>query len=254
MIKEQILNKLEGFNVQKITINQKGIKLQIQLNPNEDANKEEIIIRNLLSDYSVDITFFVKNETTKPFKKIIGVSSGKGGVGKSTIALHIAYALKEMGYKVGILDADIYAPSIPVFLNVHENPISIDGRLIEPIQTPQGFQLLSMGLFLQENQAAMWRGPMLASAFTQFLEQSNWDCDYLVIDFPPGTSDIHMSCAKIASFAEILLVSIPSRLAYTDVYRMYAVLRAFQDCIFNYSLKIFRFYRLLIIFWISIFI
>ena len=158
----------------------------------DQANKEEIIIRNLLSDYSVDITFFVKNETTKPFKKIIGVSSGKGGVGKSTIALHIAYALKEMGYKVGILDADIYAPSIPVFLNVHENPISIDGRLIEPIQTPQGFQLLSMGLFLQENQAAMWRGPMLASAFTQFLEQSNWDCDYLVIDFPPGTSDTNL--------------------------------------------------------------
>lgn len=226
MIKEKILKKLEGLDIKKIAINENGVKLQVQLLPGEDAAKQEIIIKNLLSDFDVQITFFIKDESKKPFKKIIGISSGKGGVGKSTISLHIAFALKEMGFKVGILDADIYAPSIPVFLNVNENPISVDGRTIEPIKTEHGFQLLSMGLFLKENQAAMWRGPMLASAFNQFLEQGNWDCEYLIIDLPPGTTDIHMSCSKIAAHAEFVLVGMPNKLVYTDVYRMYAVLRS----------------------------
>ncbi len=226
MIKEKILKKLIGYDIKKISINSDAVKLQIQLGEHDNAEIEEKKIRNLLEDMNVYITFFKKDQTKQPFKKVIGISSGKGGVGKSTIALNIAFALKEKGYKVGILDADIYAPSMPVLLNVSEHPTSLDGRLIEPIKTPHGFQLLSMGLFLQENQSALWRGPMLASAFTQFLEQSNWDCEYLVIDLPPGTSDIHMACSKIASFSEFFLISTPSKLAYTDAYRMYAVLRA----------------------------
>jgi len=226
MIKKQILNKLAGFEVQKLVVSQNGVKLQIKLGPGEDAARQETIIRNLLSDFEVQVTFIIVDESKKPFKNIIGVSSGKGGVGKSTIALHLAFALKEMGFRVGILDADIYAPSVPVLLNVRENPISTDGRTIEPITTAHGFQLLSMGLFLQDNQSAMWRGPMLASAFNQFLDQGNWDCEYLIIDLPPGTTDIHMSCSKIATYSEFLLVGAPSKLVYADVYRMYAVLRA----------------------------
>ncbi len=226
MLQEKILSKLKEFVVTKINISGNIVKLQVQLLPSQNAQTQETLLKNLLPDFDVRITFFVKEETKKRFKKIIGVSSGKGGVGKSTVALHIAFSLKEMGYKVGILDADIYAPSIPVFLDEKENPISKDGRLIEPIETKQGFQLLSMGLFLKENQSPIWKGPMLSAAFSQFLEQGNWECDYLVIDFPPGTTDVHMACAKVAPDAQILLVGMPSKVVYADVMRMYVVLRA----------------------------
>lgn len=225
MLQEKILSKLIGFDIAKIQVSGNSIRLHVKLRKDDNAQIQEELIKKLLPDYEVSILFFVKDEGKKPFKKIIGVCSGKGGVGKSTVSLHLAFALKEMGFKVGILDADIYAPSIPVFLNVHENPISVDGRLIEPVKT-HGFSVLSMGLFLQENQSAMWRGPMLAAAFTQFLEQGNWDCDYLIIDFPPGTSDIHMSCARVAPDIEMLLVGMPDKVVYADVRRMYVVLRA----------------------------
>jgi Mrp family chromosome partitioning ATPase len=153
MLQEKILSKLTQFNITKINITNDTIKLQIELKKGENAITQETIIKNLLPEFNINITFFIKDCSKKGFKKIIGISSGKGGVGKSTIALHIAFALKEMGYKVGILDADIYGPSIPVFLNECENPKSQDGRLIDPIITKHGFQLLSMGLFLKENQS-----------------------------------------------------------------------------------------------------
>lgn len=223
---EKILSRLKDFHINKIQFADNILKLQVRLKQGQNAQVQEDIIKNMLPEHQVIVTFYMKEEAKKRFKKIIGISSGKGGVGKSTVALHIAFGLKEMGYKVGILDADIYAPSIPVFLNERENPISKDGRLIEPINTKHGFQLLSMGLFLQDNQSAMWRGPMLSAAFTQFLEQGNWECDYLIIDFPPGTTDIHMACAKVAPDAQILLVGMPSRVVYADVMRMYVVLRA----------------------------
>lgn len=226
MLKEMIFSKLNDYKVAKFSLHGSELKLQIELRKDQNAAIAEENIKNLLPEYNVNITFFMKEQQVKPFKKIIGISSGKGGVGKSTVSLHIAFALKEMGYKIGILDADIYAPSIPVFLNENRNPGSQDGRLIDPIITEHGFELLSMGLFLQQKQSAMWRGPMLSMAFTQFLEQGNWNCDYLIIDFPPGTTDIHMACSKIAPEAEILLVGMPNKVVYADVMRMYVVLRA----------------------------
>lgn len=226
MLQTEILSKLNGFDVKKIVVEGQVLKLQILLKPGDNADFQETIIKNIFPNYEVHIMFIMQDVQKKKFKKIIGVSSGKGGVGKSTVTLHMAFALKEKGYRVGILDADIYAPSIPVFLNAKGQPGSSDGRLIDPIKTDHGFQMLSMGLFLQDNQSAMWRGPMLASAFAQFLEQGNWDCDYLLIDFPPGTSDIHMSCAKVAPDIEMLLVGTPERVVYADVMRMYVVLRS----------------------------
>lgn len=226
MLQENILAKLSQFNITKISINNNLVKLQIQLKKGENYKVQEDLIKSLLPEFNVSITFFIKDDEKKRFKKIIGISSGKGGVGKSTVALQLSFALKEMGYKVGILDADIYGPSIPVFLNESTNPKSQDGRLIDPIITKHGFQLLSMGLFLKENQSPMWRGALLSSAFTQFLEQGNWDCDFLVIDFPPGTTDIHTACSKVAPDTQMLLVATPSKIVYADVLRMYVVLRA----------------------------
>lgn len=223
---EKILKQLEDYKIENISIKDNIVKLQISLKSNQNAAKEEEIIKKLLPNYQLQLTFLIKNEEKKPFKKIIGISSGKGGVGKSTISLHLAFALKEMGYKIGILDADIYAPSIPGLLNISEPPISLDGRLIEPIKTKHGFELLSMGLFLKENQSTLWRGPLLANAFNQFLEQGNWNCDYLIIDLPPGTSDIHMALAKTAPQTEIILVGTPSKIVYTDVNRMYITTKA----------------------------
>lgn len=226
MLRDKILKKLEGFKVTYIKVEGNFIKLQIELKPGQVSAEQEILIKNLLSDYEVKVTFFMKQEEKSKFKKVIGISSGKGGVGKSTVSLHIAYSLKEMGYKVGLLDADIYAPSLPVFLNASGNPRSEDGRHIDPIKTAHGFQLLSMGLFLKETESTLWRGPMLSMAFTQFLEQGNWDCDYLIVDLPPGTADIHMACAKVVPDAEFLLVGMPSKVVYADVRRMYTVLRS----------------------------
>ncbi len=217
---DKILEKLKDFKATKINFENNVVKIQIQLSKEDNAIEQEKLIKEILKEHECQITFFIKDESVKPFKKIFAICSGKGGVGKSSISLHIAFRLKELGYKVGILDADIYAPSIPAFLNVFETPVSNDGRLIEPIKT-HDMQLLSMGLFLKNNQATIWRGPILGSAFNQFLEQGNWNCDYLIIDMPPGTSDIHMNLAKLAPYAEIILISEPNKIAYTDVEKMF---------------------------------
>jgi ATP-binding protein involved in chromosome partitioning len=219
-----IFEKYENVKLISFKENEGSYKLIIQV-PKAFAKKRlEDEIKAVLEG-KVNFVFYEQEEVTgHSFKKIIGVSSGKGGVGKSSISLHLAFALKEMGYKVGLLDADIYGPSIPVFLNINEKPTSLDGRTIQPIET-HGFQVLSMGLFLDNNQAAIWRGPMLVSAFTQFLEQGNWDCDYLIVDFPPGTGELHMTCSKIAPDLESLIVTIPSKVSYADAFKMFVTLK-----------------------------
>jgi Mrp family chromosome partitioning ATPase len=220
-----VIKRLEGFKVIKITLNDDQVDLQIQLAPDQNAITQESIIKNLLSEYRVILTFIVK-ESSKQFKDIIAIGSGKGGVGKSTVSLHLAFALKEMGYSVGILDADIYAPSMPTLLNSFEQPTSSDGRLIDPIKTPYGFELLSMGFFVQNNQAVLWQPAMLGAAFNQFLEQGNWQCDYLIVDLPPGTSEIHANLSKVAPQAKTILVTEPTKIAYADLLKMYITVKS----------------------------
>ena len=225
MKKENLLVKLSHINISKIEINGTRIKLQVLLSTSENAAKVEEDIQERLKGYDVSIICIIKEVPIKKIKKIIGISSGKGGVGKSTVALNLALTLKEMGHSVGLLDADIYAPSIPVFFNINKTPVSNDGRLIEPVMVNE-IQILSMGLFLQDNQAAMWRSPILSAAFAQFLEQGNWQCDYLIVDFPPGTCDLHMACSKLIPDISMLLISTPNKVVYSDVMRMYVTLRA----------------------------
>ncbi|HIT83936.1 MAG TPA: Mrp/NBP35 family ATP-binding protein [Candidatus Avibacteroides faecavium] len=153
-------------------------------------------------------------------KNIIAVSSGKGGVGKSTVAANLAVALSKLGYKVGLLDADIFGPSIPKMFSVEDaRPYAeeVDGRdLIIPIEK-YGIKLLSIGFFVEPNQATLWRGGMASNALKQLIGDSNWgDLDYFVIDLPPGTSDIHLTIVQTLAVTGVVAVSTPQEVALAD--------------------------------------
>ena len=153
-------------------------------------------------------------------KNIIAVASGKGGVGKSTVATNLAIALSKSGAAVGLIDADIYGPSIPKMFNVEgQRPMvnKIDGvDIIEPIES-YGIKLLSIGFFINPDDALVWRGPMATNALKQLLLQSNWgELDYLMVDLPPGTSDVHLTLVQEVSVTGAIIVSTPQEVALAD--------------------------------------
>lgn len=153
-------------------------------------------------------------------KNIIAVSSGKGGVGKSTVAANLAIALARLGYKVGLLDTDIFGPSMPKMFGVEqERPYAVkkDGRdLIEPIEK-YGVKMLSIGFFVNPDTATLWRGGMATSALKQLIADADWgDLDYFVLDTPPGTSDIHLTLLQTLSITGAVIVSTPQKVALAD--------------------------------------
>ncbi|MEG1839120.1 MAG: Mrp/NBP35 family ATP-binding protein [Bacteroidaceae bacterium] len=153
-------------------------------------------------------------------KNIIAVSSGKGGVGKSTVAANLAVALAKMGYKVGLLDADIFGPSMPKMFRVEDaRPYAekIDGReLIIPIEK-YGLKLLSIGFFIDPAQATLWRGGMASNALKQLIADAQWgELDYFLIDLPPGTSDIHLTVVQTLAITGAIVVSTPQEVALAD--------------------------------------
>ncbi len=164
------------------------------------------------------------NRTVLPHvKKIIAIASGKGGVGKSTITSNIAGGLVKKGFKVGIIDADIYGPSIPTMLDlVGERPkmIDVDGKqLMEPV-TNYEIKVLSIGFFTDQDNAVVWRGPMASKALTQMITDAHWgELDYLLIDLPPGTGDIHLSLIQTAPLDGVVIVSTPQEVALADARR-----------------------------------
>ena len=152
-------------------------------------------------------------------KKIIAVSSAKGGVGKSTIAVNLAIALKKLNYKVGILDADIYGPSIPQMLGISEKPKSEDGKNLIPI-SKYGLQCMSIGFLVDQDTAMIWRGPMVISAIKTFTSSVVWDnLDYLVIDLPPGTGDALLTFSQEILIDGVVVVSTPQEIALLDANR-----------------------------------
>jgi len=153
----------------------------------------------------------------KNIKNIIAVASGKGGVGKSTTTVNLAYALIAEGAKVGILDADIYGPSIPTLLDLkNAKPSSADGKLMNPL-TAHGLNAMSIGFLVDEDDATVWRGPMASGAFNQLLTETAWpELDYLLIDMPPGTGDIQLTLAQKVPVAAAVIVTTPQDMALVD--------------------------------------
>ena len=152
-------------------------------------------------------------------KKIIAISSAKGGVGKSTIAVNLALALKKLNYNVGILDADIYGPSVPQMLGIHEKPKSEDGKNLFPI-IQYDIQCMSIGFLVDQDTAMIWRGPMVISAIKTFTTNVLWkDVDYLIIDLPPGTGDALLTFAQEIQIDGIVVISTPQEVALLDANR-----------------------------------
>src|SRR5690554_3543539 len=158
-------------------------------------------------------------------RNIIAVASGKGGVGKSTTSVNLALALSSLGASVGLLDADIYGPSVPIMLGLSGKPKSLDGKTMQPL-VGHGLQANSIGFLIDEDAPTIWRGPMVTQALTQLLEQTNWkDLDYLIIDMPPGTGDIALTMAQKVPLVGAVIVTTPQDLALADARRG---LRMFQ--------------------------
>ncbi len=171
----------------------------------------------------------IKGKPIPGIKNIVAVASGKGGVGKSTVTANIAVTLSKMGFKVGILDADIYGPSIPIMFDVAmEKPLSVDvaGKSkMKPVEN-YGVKILSIGFFTEPDQAVIWRGPMAAKALNQLIFDAAWgELDFLIIDLPPGTGDIHLSIMQSLPITGAVVVSTPQKVALADALKGVAMFR-----------------------------
>jgi ATP-binding protein involved in chromosome partitioning len=150
-------------------------------------------------------------------KNLVAVASGKGGVGKTTVAVNLALALKSLGHTVGLLDADVYGPNVPVMLGTNEQPQALNDKTIIPV-TAHGLKMISMGLLNPGDRPLVWRGPMLHSVIQQFLRSVQWgELEYLLVDLPPGTGDVQLSLIQSVAVTGAVVVTTPSIVALADV-------------------------------------
>ncbi|HLZ90787.1 MAG TPA: Mrp/NBP35 family ATP-binding protein [Candidatus Acidoferrum sp.] len=150
-------------------------------------------------------------------KNLVAIASGKGGVGKTTVAVNLALALARLGHKVGLLDADVYGPNVPIMLGTTQEPLATMDKRIIPIEVA-GLKMISMGLLSPGDKPVIWRGPMLHSVITQFLRSVQWgELDYLVIDLPPGTGDVQLTLIQTVAVTGAVVVTTPSTVALADV-------------------------------------
>ena len=204
----QAKKKVES-EIKKVILSEVDEKIDVKVNVKTSAapKKEEK-------------STLIKGKKIPSIQNIIAIASGKGGVGKSTITANIAVSLSKMGFKVGILDADIYGPSMHLMFDVEkERPISvkIEGRSkMKPIEN-YGVKLLSLGFFTNPNQAVIWRGPMASKALNQLIFDADWgELDFLLIDLPPGTGDVHLSIVQALPINGAVIVSTPQTIALAD--------------------------------------
>lgn len=183
----------------------------------QDAGAREVVID---IDVVVPTREVMGDDPIPGVKNIVLVMSGKGGVGKSTTAVNLTLALKHMGLRVGLLDADIYGPSIPTMMGVHGHPPTRADKKILPLER-FGVKMMSIGFLLEDDkQAVIWRGPMLHSALQQFLTDVSWgELDYLVLDLPPGTGDVALTMAQKLKVTGAVIVTTPQEVALQDVYK-----------------------------------
>ncbi len=177
------------------------------------SKRLEVVLRQAIVAHSVQRGL----TPLKGVKNVIAVASGKGGVGKSTVAVNLALAWQAAGARVGLLDADIYGPSLPLMLGlVGQHPTSPDGKRIRPLQA-HGISAMSVGFLVDPGEAVVWRGPMVTSALTQLLGETEWgELDYLVVDMPPGTGDIQLTLAQKVPVAGAVIVTTPQDIALAD--------------------------------------
>ena len=150
-------------------------------------------------------------------KNLVAVASGKGGVGKTTVAVNLALALVKLGHKVGLLDADVYGPNVPIMLGTTQEPLATMDKHIIPVEVA-GLKVISMGLLNPGDKPMIWRGPMLHSVITQFLRSVQWgEVDYLIIDLPPGTGDVQLTLIQTVAVTGAVVVTTPSTVALADV-------------------------------------
>jgi ATP-binding protein involved in chromosome partitioning len=163
-------------------------------------------------------------ESVQGVGKVIAIASGKGGVGKSTVAVNVALALKEQGHRVGLLDIDIYGPSLPTLLGIMDRP-SVSDRRIVPLQT-HGLRIMSLGFLMEDDTPVIWRGPIVTGIIRQFLRDVDWSgLDYLIVDMPPGTGDAQLALAQTVPVDGAVVVTTPSKLALIDAARGFEMFR-----------------------------
>jgi ATP-binding protein involved in chromosome partitioning len=228
-------NDLISLNmVSDITINDNEVSFEVVLTtpacPLKDKIKSDCVKEIQLIDKNAEVTVNFSSKTTslrtdkkdilKGVKNIVAVVSGKGGVGKSTVASNLALAIAEGGAKVGLMDADIYGPSVHIMFGVRgERPVmrDVNGKgMIVPLER-YGIKLMSIGLLVDEKQAVVWRGPMVSSAIRQFVSDVDWgELDYLIIDMPPGTGDIHLTIVQTVPVTGVIVVTTPQLVALAD--------------------------------------
>lgn len=222
--------------VDKVQIGGNGVEVFLKINNSVKPilNSIRKAIRKVINDQlnpEINVETYVENvetpKTDKPeplakVKNIIAVASGKGGVGKSTVTANLAVALAKLGYKVGLIDADVFGPSMPKMFGLEGyKPLgstSEDGReLIEPAEK-YGVKMLSMGFFIDPDSPAIWRGPMASNFLNQIINDGDWgELDYLLFDLPPGTSDIHLTVVQTLKLRGAIIVSTPQQVAIADV-------------------------------------
>lgn len=226
--------------VKNLTIDGGKVSFEVELTtpacPMKDKmrTEAEAAVRSIegVTDIAIEMTSRVR--TSQPImgdkgmipgvKNVIAVSSGKGGVGKSTVAVNLACALQTTGARVGILDADVYGPNVPIMLGLTDRPKTADQK-IYPLVT-NGLQVMSIALLIADDQPVIWRGPMLHSAIKQFLFDVVWDdLDYLVVDLPPGTGDAQLSLSQQAHIMGSIIVTTPQAVSVLDVKK---AIRMFQ--------------------------
>ena len=246
MDKNQILDQLKqinypGFNrdivsfgmVKEVVIDQKNITIMLAISSSNEEKKNQLVqdISNSIQHEGYDTKIKVIEQTPTQtvdtsnkganvegnIKNIIAVASGKGGVGKSTIALNLAAALSKTGHKTGLLDLDIYGPSLPITMGINQNPAVNDQQKIIPV-TKDNLKLMSFG-FISGNQApVVWRGPLVAKMTEQFFKDVIWgELDFLILDLPPGTGDVQLTLSQKIPLDGAIIVTTPNDIALTDV-------------------------------------
>ena len=215
--------------VENLMVNENGVRFDLIVEHKDDPKNEILVnaanrtLKGVFGEINVDIKVKEEETALSKVKHIIAVVSGKGGVGKSTVAANLAVALARANQRVGLIDADIYGPSVPMMFGVQdEQPACFekDGKTVMLPIEKYGIKLLSIGYFVDANRPLIWRGPMATSALNQLMNDTLWgELDWMVVDMPPGTGDIQLTLAQQYNVSGALIVTTPQKVAFADVLR-----------------------------------